>query len=84
MGQATVGRIGTEGRSDYTAIGSVVNLASRLCSSAADGEILADRNVATAVGVRRPLALLGQRPIKGYDEEIPVFGIVRDDGACVA
>src|SRR3712207_1170149 len=63
MGQATVGRIGTEGRSDYTAIGSVVNLASRLCSSAADGEILADTNVATAVGLRRPLALLGQRPI---------------------
>ncbi len=84
MGQATVGRIGTEGRSDYTAIGSVVNLASRLCSSAADGEILADTNVATAVGLRRPLALLGQRPIRGYDEEIPVFGIVRGDGARVA
>jgi class 3 adenylate cyclase len=46
IGTATVGRIGYESRSDYTAIGSAVNLASRLCSSAADGEILADQNVA--------------------------------------
>jgi hypothetical protein len=36
LGESTVGRIGSESRSDYTAIGSVVNLASRVCSSAAD------------------------------------------------
>jgi class 3 adenylate cyclase len=39
MGPATVGRIGYESRFDYTAIGSVVNLAARLCASAADREI---------------------------------------------
>ena len=38
MGPATVGRIGSEGRLHYNAIGNVVNLASRLCSSAADSE----------------------------------------------
>ena len=41
-GVATVGRVGYEGRHDYTAIGNVVNLASRLCSAAEDGQILLD------------------------------------------
>jgi len=79
MGPATVGRIGYEGRFDYTAIGSVVNLAARLCASAADQEILMDVQVAEAVRGKRPLITLGTRPIKGYDEDLPVFGIAVDD-----
>ncbi len=79
MGPATVGRIGYESRFDYTAIGSVVNLAARLCASAADREILTDAAVAEAVGGRRALIALGTRPIKGYDEEMPVFGIAFDE-----
>jgi class 3 adenylate cyclase len=77
MGPATVGRIGYESRSDYTAIGNAVNLASRLCSSAADGEILADQHVADAVQGKRAGALhpFGTRPIRGYDREVPVFGL---------
>jgi adenylate cyclase len=78
MGTATVGRIGYEGRLEYTAIGSVVNLAARLCASAADGEILVDAATATAVADRRPVVSYGNRPIKGYDEDLPVFGITRD------
>jgi adenylate cyclase len=78
MGPATVGRIGYESRSDYTAIGNVVNLAARLCASAADREILMDANVAETVGGRRPVTLLGSRPLKGYDEELPVFGTALD------
>ena len=78
MGPATVGRIGYEGRLEYTAIGSVVNLAARLCASAADGEILVDEATATAVADRRPVVSCGNRPIKGYDEDLPVFGISRD------
>jgi class 3 adenylate cyclase len=74
MGLATVGRIGYESRSDYTAIGGAVNLAARLCASAEDGEILADENVANGVQGRRALHPLGTRPIKGYDDEVPVFG----------
>lgn len=81
MGPATVGRIGYESRSDYTAIGSAVNLASRLCSAAADGEILADKRVADAVQGRRTLLPLGTRSIKGYDDELPVFGATLDNRA---
>jgi class 3 adenylate cyclase len=75
MGPATVGRIGYESRFDYTAIGGVVNLAARLCASAADREILMEENVADAVKEKRALIPLGTRPLKGYDEEVPVFGI---------
>jgi adenylate cyclase len=77
-GPATVGRIGYESRFDYTAIGSVVNLAARLCASAADREILMNDEVAVAVKDRRSLKGLGNRPIKGYDEAIPVFEIAFD------
>ncbi|MGJ4943241.1 adenylate/guanylate cyclase domain-containing protein [Bradyrhizobium sp. HKCCYLS1011] len=77
-GSATVGRIGYASRFDYTAIGSVVNLAARLCASAADREILMNGEVAAAVKDRRALKALGDRPIKGYDEAIPVFGIAFD------
>lgn len=73
MGPATVGRIGSEGRLDYTAIGTVVNLASRLCSSAGDTEILVDHVAALAVGSRVPLVELDVRTLKGFDQPVPVF-----------
>lgn len=80
MGPATVGRIGYESRFDYTAIGSAVNLAARLCASAADREILMDAKVAEAIRGRRPVIPLGTRPLKGYDKELPVFGISFESG----
>jgi adenylate cyclase len=77
-GSATVGRIGYENRFDYTAIGSVVNLAARLCASAADREILMDAEVAEYVRGKRSVAGLGDRQLKGFDDAIPVFGISLD------
>jgi adenylate cyclase len=74
-GSATVGRIGYESRFDYTAIGSVVNLAARLCASAADREILMNEEIAAGVGERRTVKALGTRTLKGYEEAVPVFGI---------
>jgi class 3 adenylate cyclase len=74
-GAATVGRIGYESRFDYTAIGSVVNLAARLCASAADQEVLMDAEVAERIAGRRSLKGLGSRQMKGYDEALPVFGV---------
>ena len=77
MGPATVGQIGSEGRVDYTAIGNVVNLASRLCSSAEDSEILVDSITALAVGLSVPLVELRARALKGFDRPVPVFAVVR-------
>jgi class 3 adenylate cyclase len=74
-GPATVGRIGYEGRSDYTAIGGVVNLASRICAAAGDGQILIDGTVAAEVGTAVRLAPLGTRPLRGFAEAVPVFAV---------
>lgn len=62
-GEATIGYIGTNKRSEYTAIGDTPNLASRLESNAAGGEILMSEATATASGnlipvnVREPLTV---------------------------
>ena len=76
MGPATVGRIGSAGRLDYTAIGNVVNLASRLSASAADFEVLIDRVAACAIGSSLPLVELQARALKGFDQPVPVFAPV--------
>jgi class 3 adenylate cyclase len=45
LGYATIGRIGFDGRYDYGAVGSVLNLASRLCDAAEPGQIVVSRRV---------------------------------------
>jgi adenylate cyclase len=78
-GTATVGRIGYEGRLDYTAIGSVVNLASRLCASAGDGQILIDPAAAAEIRHTIPLVALGTRSLRGFAEEVAVFSVAERD-----
>ena len=48
-GFATIGPVGFDGRTDYTALGPTVNLASRLCDQAEHGELLIDRRAHMAV-----------------------------------
>ncbi|MDA9549581.1 transcriptional regulator [Bradyrhizobium sp. CCBAU 45321] len=79
MGPATVGTVGYNGRLDYTAMGAVVNLASRLCSLAKDAQILADPTIAGRVRDSVPMASLGQRTIKGYDRALEVFAVAPAD-----
>jgi adenylate cyclase len=74
-GVATVGRIGYEGRVDYTAIGSVVNLASRLCSAAVDGQILICPKSAREAKGPAPLRALGRQPFKGFPDGVEVYEI---------
>jgi class 3 adenylate cyclase len=83
-GKATVGRIGYEGRLDYTAIGTVVNLASRLCASAEDGQFLIDPTAAAEIRHSLPLVALGTRTLRGFAEAIPVFTIEPGNGGLTA
>jgi class 3 adenylate cyclase len=76
MGYATVGPIGYEGRMEYPAIGSMVNLASRLCGSAIDAQILIDPVLAAAVRDSVEVRNLGETLIKGYDKPTLVFAVI--------
>ena len=70
-----MGRVGYAGRNDYTAIGNVVNLASRLCSAAADRQILVDPVAATTVAGSFVLRPLGTRAIKGFLKPVAVHAL---------
>lgn len=72
-GPATMGRIGFEGRFDYSAIGSTVNLAARLCGQARDGQILVDSAVARTVEGVATLEPMGELPFKGFAKPVATF-----------
>jgi adenylate cyclase len=75
-GHATVGLIGFEERSQYTAIGTVTNLASRLCGDAADGQILVDSKVQTALESRAELEDVGDLTLKGLRRPIRAYNVL--------
>jgi class 3 adenylate cyclase len=75
-GYATLGRVGFEGRFDYTAIGSVVNLAARLCESAKASEILIDSKVYAAIDGHMKTEPLEEFIPKGFSRPIEVFNLV--------
>jgi class 3 adenylate cyclase len=72
-GYATLGTIGFEGRSDYSAIGTVVNLAARLCAAAGDGHILVDSKVRAAIQDAATLEPAGELVLKGLHRVVPAF-----------
>ena len=75
-GYATLGAVGYEGRVDYSAIGSVVNLAARLCGEATGGQVLVDRRAAAALEDRYALAPLAPLALKGFEKPVPAFRLV--------
>jgi adenylate cyclase len=74
-GFATLGRIGYEGRFDYSAIGTVVNLAARLCAEARDGQILIDGKVKTAIEGAAIVEPTGELKLKGLHRPVQAFNI---------
>ena len=75
-GYATLGQIGFEGRLHYAAIGSIVNLAARLCGEAKDGQILASRRVGLAVEGVAEVRPAGDLALKGFRDPVPAVEIV--------
>jgi len=76
MGDATIGRIGFEGRFDYAAIGTVTNLSARLCQEARDGQILVSEPVHAEVEALVESKNVGPLPLRGFARPIVVFDIL--------
>lgn len=74
-GYATLGEIGFEGRYDYGVIGSVVNLASRLCDHAERDQILISARAKLAVEDIAAVEEVGAVPLKGFHAPVAVFNV---------
>ncbi len=75
-GEATIGYIGSEKRSEYTAIGDTVNLASRLESNAAGGQILISEATATAAGDIFPMVKRDPLTVKNRVQPVELFEVI--------
>lgn len=76
LGYATIGTIGFEGRYDYGTIGSVTNLAARLCAEAADGRILVSQKVHARIEDRVDAQPAGELALKGFSKPVGVHAVV--------
>jgi adenylate cyclase len=76
-GFATIGAIGFEGRLDYGAIGSVTNLAFRLCSEARPGQVLAAKRVAAAVEELVDVEAVGDLALRGFSRPVPTVALLK-------
>ena len=83
QGFATLGQIGFAERVDYTAIGTVCNVASRLCDEAEDGQILVSKRVAGAVEAMTRLEEIGDIMLKGLAQPVSVYNVAGLSSATV-
>ncbi len=77
QGYATIGAIGFEGRLDYGAIGTVTNLASRLCGEAKPGQILIPQRLLGTVEELVEAESVGELHLKGFHRPLTAYNIVR-------
>jgi class 3 adenylate cyclase len=72
-GYATLGVIGFDGRYDYTPLGSVVNLAARLCASASSAQVLLDHAMHAATSAHAASTHFADLDLKGYGSTTPAY-----------
>jgi adenylate cyclase len=75
LGYATLGQIGFEGRYDYGAMGSVLNLASRLCDEALPGQILVSERVFSEIESLVEATPAGAHTLKGFDLPVVAYSV---------
>ena len=76
QGYTTLGAIGFEGRWEYGAIGSVPNLAARLCGEAKPGQILVSQRLLASVDELIQVEAIGELTLKGFHRPVPAFSIL--------
>jgi adenylate cyclase len=84
QGYATLGRIGIQGRDEYTALGTVVNLASRLCAVAKPWQILVSQRVLTGIEELVVHSPAGELELRGFSRPVRAFDVKGVDAARVA
>ena len=77
QGYATIGAIGYEGRWEYGAIGSVPNLAARLCGEAKPSEILISQRLLGSIEALVETESCGELTLKGFHRPVTAFKILR-------
>jgi class 3 adenylate cyclase len=80
QGYATIGGIGFEGRWDYGAIGTVTNLASRLCGDAKPSQILVSQRLLGTVEELVEVEPVGELTLKGFHRTVTAHNILRLKG----
>jgi adenylate cyclase len=77
QGYATIGAIGFEGRWDYGAIGTVTNLAARLCGEAKPGQVLISRRMIGTLEELVEAEPVGELALKGFSRPVSAFNVAR-------
>lgn len=75
-GYATIGAIGFEDRIDYGAVGTVTNLAARLCGEAASGQILTNRRTLARVETLVAYEEVGELALKGFSRPVAAVNLL--------
>ena len=76
LGYATCGEVGFEGRSDYAAVGSVTNLASRLADEATGGQVLITQRLYAEIADEVVTEAVGSFSLKGFRQPVSAFDVI--------